>query len=172
MPTPFMPTRPMPTRSFRRDPGLRIRPSVWDRLTGEMDEAAPLATTVNLDKLKESVARDVEALLNSRNALGETAERSVLGFGVRDFVGRILSRPEDRQYVADCLARAIAAHESRLRNVRVEFRPGGTSVNALTFAIRADLLVHPAHEVVSFDAVLQPSLSQFAVSRGGSLHAA
>ena len=150
----------------RHDPGLRIRPSVWDRLTGEMDQAAPLATTVNLDKLKESVARDVESLLNSRNAVDEPADRSVLGFGVRDFVGRILSRPEDRQYVADCLARAISLHESRLSNVRVEFRPAAGSINALTFAIRADLRVHPAHEVVSFDAVLQPTLSQFAVKRG------
>jgi type VI secretion system protein ImpF len=39
------------------------------------------------------------------------------------------------------------------------------STNALNFAIQALLVVHPAEEPVSFDAMLQPSTLQYSVTR-------
>ncbi len=39
------------------------------------------------------------------------------------------------------------------------------ATNALYFAIQALLVVHPAEEPVSFDAMLQPSTLQYSVTR-------
>jgi type VI secretion system protein ImpF len=39
------------------------------------------------------------------------------------------------------------------------------STNALYFSIRAKLVVHPAEEPVSFDAMLQASTLQYSVTR-------
>jgi type VI secretion system protein ImpF len=51
-----------------------------------------------------------------------------------------------------------------LRDVRVEFHRRQGAMSSLAFTIRALLLAHPSAEPVSFDAVLQPTLSRFSVS--------
>jgi type VI secretion system protein ImpF len=47
--------------------------------------------------------------------------------------------------------------------VKLELNEQSTS--ALNFAIRAVLIVHPAEEPVSFDAMLLPSTLQYSVTR-------
>lgn len=150
----------------------RYRRSVLDRLLADpRDGAAGLTLTYTLEQLREAVARDVEALLNSRSAIDfekladmPHARRSVICFGIRDFVGRVLTNSEEQRHIAASLSHAIQAFEPRLRDVRIEFyqRPG--VMNSLAFTIRALLLAHPSAEPVAFDAVLQPSLSRFSVA--------
>ena len=60
---------------------------------------------------------------------------------------------------------AIAAHEPRLRDVRVDLELQRKTVNALYFSINAVLVVRPAQEPVSFDALLTPTSLQYSVSR-------
>lgn len=155
---------------------LRIRRSVLDRLlasSGDVPEGLMMTCTV--EQLRDSVARDLEALLNSRTAfdfdamhLTPHARDSVLTFGVRDFVGRVLRNGEDQRFICASLAKAIETHEPRLTHVRVDFNEkvneSSRSTNSLAFTIRAVLIVHPAKESVSFDAVLQPSISRFALT--------
>ncbi len=151
---------------------MRFRRSVLDRLLADpKDGAEGLTLTYSLDQLRESVARDVEALLNSRSAIDfdglrdlPQTRKSVLCFGIRDFVGRVLTNSEEQRHIASSLSHAIASFEPRLRDVRIEFyqRPG--TMNALSFTIRAMLLAHPSAEPVAFDAVLQPALSRFMVA--------
>lgn len=155
---------------------LRIRRSVLDRLlAGSGDVAEGLVMTCTVEQLRDSVARDLEALLNSRASFDfedlqatPNARDSVLTFGVRDFVGRVLSNGEDQRFICASLARAIETHEPRLTHVRVDFNAkvneSSRSTNSLAFTIRAVLIVHPAKESVSFDAVLQPSISRFALT--------
>lgn len=151
----------------------RIRRSILDRLIADRHEGTDgLVMTYDVTQLRDAVARDLESLLNSRSAMDfeemhgcPNAQKSIVCFGVRDFVGRVLTNSEEQRYIARSLSHAIETHEPRLRHVRVEFdsRPGST--NALSFTIRAMLVVHPARESVSFDAVLQPAMSRFAVMK-------
>lgn len=151
---------------------MRFRRSVLDRLMADpRDGAEGLTLTYSLEQLRESVARDVEALLNSRSAIDfdqlvdfPRTRKSVVCFGIRDFVGRVLTHSEEQRHIASSLSHAIAAFEPRLRDVRIEFFQRAGTMNSLSFTIRAMLLAHPSAEPVAFDAVLQPTLSRFSVA--------
>ncbi len=126
--------------------------------------------TCSVEQLRDAVARDLESLLNSRSVVDfedpkttHWVKQSVLCFGVRDFVGRVLSNSEEQRHIGRSLAHAIETHEPRLRDVSIAFSQSAATTNSLSFTIRAMLIVYPAKETVSFDAVLQPSLSRFAV---------
>lgn len=157
---------------------MRFRRSVLDRLLADpKDGAEGLTLTYSLEQLRESVARDVESLLNSRSAIDfdslvdlPQTRKSVVCFGIRDFVGRVLTNSEEQRHISASLSHAIASFEPRLRDVRIEFyqRPG--TMNALAFTIRAMLLAHPSAEPVAFDAVLQPALSRFTVAPARYAH--
>ncbi len=161
------------------NPSLRVRRSVLDRLLSD-DESHGLVMTQSPDLFRASVARDLEALLNARAPLATDrlkgrpqVARSMLTFGVRDFVGRVLSNSEEQRLVACSLSQAVQTHEPRLSRVEVRFHSaGGPSVNALSFTIHAFLRMHQSLEPVSFDAVLQPAQARFAVtqSRFGAGH--
>jgi type VI secretion system protein ImpF len=155
---------------------LRIRRGLFDRLLAtDPDAPEGLIQTCSVEQLRDAVARDLERLLNARSAvlsddvdaprLGPHARASVLCFGVPDFAGRVLASSEDQRFIATSLARAIEAHEPRLRQVAVEFTQSDSSGRALQFTIRATLVVRPARESVSFDAVLMPSMSRYQVTQ-------
>lgn len=154
------------------NPSLRVRRSVLDRLLSD-DDSQGLVMTQSPDQFRDAVARDLEALLNARSPLAQDrltgrpqVARSMLTFGVRDFVGRVLSNAEEQRLVARSLSQAVQAHEPRLSQVQVRFHSeGGPSVNALSFTIHALLRLHQALEPVSFDAVLQPAQARFAVTK-------
>lgn len=151
---------------------IRYRRSLLDRLLADQNEGLEgLSLTYSLDQLRNSVARDIEALLNSRSAIDfdrladmPNARKSVVCFGIRDFVGRVLSNSDEQRFIANSLSHAIAAFEPRLRNVTIEFQQRPGTLNSLAFTIRAVLMAHPSAEPVAFDALLQPSLSRFSVA--------
>lgn len=151
---------------------MRFRRSVLDRLLADpKDGSEGLTLTYSLEQLRKSVARDVESLLNSRSSIDfdslidlPQTRKSVICFGIRDFVGRVLTNSEEQRHIAASLSHAIASFEPRLRNVRIEFHQRPGTMNSLAFTIRAMLLAHPSAEPVAFDAVLQPALSRFTVA--------
>src|SRR4051812_6131058 len=110
----------MPRDSHTR---LGFMPTLFERLFDENPASAAEYSLprLSLDDLKDSVARDLEALLNTRSGLGEitlepypASADSVLSFGMTDFVGRSLANPADRHFICRSIERAIAAHEPRL----------------------------------------------------------
>jgi type VI secretion system protein ImpF len=142
-----------------------------DNVSGEPGERHPLRL-ITAEELKESVAHDLEALLNCRCAYGEdTFQRfpetmkSIGSFGISDFVGLSLANPADRRHICRSLERTIAIHERRLKQVHVSLELESGVVNRLKFAIHALLVVHPSTEPVFFDALLQPSTLQYSVSK-------
>lgn len=148
-----------------------FEPSLFDKLFDDLPVGA-VRRRLSLEQLKDSVARDLEALLNTRVVLEESFEkafplamRSVAGFGLADFAGLSLANIHDRQRICTSIAGAIAAHEPRLRDVRVDLELHRKTVNALYFSINAVLFVRPAQEPVAFDALLQPTSLQYSVSR-------
>lgn len=148
-----------------------FEPSLFDKLFDDLPVRAA-RWRLTLEQLKDSVARDLEALLNTRVIFDEEsarsfplAARSVAGFGLSDFAGLSLANVHDRRRICASIAAAISAHEPRLRDVRVELELHRKTVNALYFSINAVLFVRPAQEPVAFDAMLQPTSLQYSVSR-------
>jgi type VI secretion system protein ImpF len=146
-------------------------PGLLDRLMDERKDAAPGAP-FSAEQLKDSVARDLEALLNTRVAfdperLAEypAARASVLHYGLIDFAGFCLSSSVDRAAVCASLKDAIDTHEPRLREVGATLAPQAGSVNRLNFVIHARLDAGELAEPVNFNAVLQPSSLHYAIKR-------
>ena len=126
----------------------------------------------SLEQYKESVARDLEGLLNNRAAFAEdmlktwpNCQKSLLTYGLRDFSTMSLANGHDRAAICRALEQAIARHEPRLHGVRVALEGNPRGLGGLRFAIHGLLDVEPAREPVSFDAMLQPNTMQYSVSR-------
>ena len=151
-------------------------PGLFDRLLGVPVRGASGATVarMSLEDLKDAVARDLEALLNTRSSLHEDAlqsfpgcEQSVVSYGLNDFADRSLSSPADRAYICTCLEETIARHEPRLRNAKASLDLRDEMVNRLNFSITALLVASTSQEPVNFDAVLQPSSLHYSISKAG-----
>jgi type VI secretion system protein ImpF len=126
---------------------------------------------LTIEQVKNSVAIDLEALLNTRTLVEEDSlgafpecSRSIFSYGLNDFAGLSLASIDDRAFVCRGLERAISRHEPRLRNVRAELEIAQNSINKLCFSITAVLIVDESKEPVSFDALLQPSTLSYAIS--------
>lgn len=149
-------------------------PGLIDRLLGTpmRGPGGPSMTRMSADDLKDAVARDLEALLNTRSTIQEhmlnaypECSRSIVAYGLSDFADRSLSSPSDRAHICACLERVIAQHEPRLRNVKALLEMRENSVNRLRFSITALLVANASQEPVNFDAVLQPSTLQYSISK-------
>jgi len=151
-------------------------PGLIDRLLGTpmRGPGGPGMARMSAEDLKDAVARDLEALLNTRSTIPEgvlkgypECSRSIVTYGLNDFAERSLSSPSDRAYICACLEKVIAQHEPRLRNVKALLEMREDSVNRLRFSITALLVANTSQEPVNFDAVLQPSTLQYSISKPG-----
>lgn len=147
--------------------------TLFDKLLGEQPSKTNNAaiTRLSMEQVKDSVAADLEALLNTRAVISEEillaypeCNRSIMSYGLSDFAGLSLASIDDRAFVCRGLERTISRHEPRLRNVRATLEVDQNSINKLYFGITALLVVHEAKEPVSFDALLQPSTLQYSIS--------
>lgn len=125
-----------------------------------------------LDEVKDAVARDLEALLNTRKVISDQdlqpypeSMKSIASYGLNDFAGLSLSSLDDCTFICRSIESTILKHEPRLKNVRAKLEPEQGAVNRLNFAISALLVLYPLQEPVSFDAVLQPSSLQYSISK-------
>lgn len=156
-------------------------PGLFDRLMGMPLRAAAHGASsarLGLESMKDAVARDLEALLNTRSVVAEgkldgypECSKSMVTYGLCDFADRSLSSPTDRAYICNCIEETIACHEPRLRNVKalLELREESVdrSVNRLNFSITALLVASVSQEAVNFDAVLTPSTLQYSIRKAG-----
>lgn len=144
-----------------------ITPSVLDRLLDDQPKVqieSQMQHFFDLNRLKKAVARDMEALLNSRCVdLDEEIERypqarnSMIDFGITDLSSLSLLDPGDRAYLRDKIRITVQRHEPRLGTIRVRLdAPEGTE-RMLRFRVDAVLKVLPTRPPVSFDATLQLS---------------
>lgn len=144
-------------------------PGVLDRL---MDERAEGSGQLSVEQIKDLVARDLEALLNTRVALPASAfaghplaGASILNYGLLDFAAFCLTSTEDRAAICASIKSAIETHEPRLKEVSAGLVPLAGSVNRLDFVIHARLALLDSGDAVNFSAVLQPSSLHYAVRR-------
>lgn len=158
----------------RSDHEIRVIPSVLDRLLDYAPEVSsePVPSRAkSLREMKESVRRDLQWLLNSRQSssllfggegsdgprgFGEAREleNSLACFGLPDFSSASILSALDQNRVKRALEAAVARFEPRLRDVLVTLLPARETERALRFRIDARLRVEPAPEPVTFDTVL------------------
>lgn len=145
-----------------------FRTTLFDRL---LPADAQQTQGLSLQELRESVAADLEDLLNSRVAKLDQliddfplAKKSILQFGIIDFVGLSTANPTDRDKICQSIEQSIAAHEPRLKQIRVEMLMDGHNMGALCLSIQAYLNIHPLYEPVVFDALLKPTTQQYVIS--------
>ncbi|MBX3618832.1 MAG: type VI secretion system baseplate subunit TssE [Rhizobacter sp.] len=153
---------------------MRYAPSFLDKLIHRSLNERPgeVLPGLSLDELKDSVAADLEALLNTRSAFGEDEQRefplsarSIANYGVADFASRSLSSGLDRDFICQSIQQSIERQDGRLRNVNVSLEGEGYAFNRLNFTIRATLRVSDVGEQVSFDARFEPSVQRYSVAR-------
>ncbi|MEM8515353.1 type VI secretion system protein ImpF [Massilia sp. MP_M2] len=146
--------------------------SVWDRLIAPIPACAtgrrPLQLT--LAQYKLAIARDLEALLNTRVALTPeelatypACRESIVNFGLADFAQLCLTSSSDRKKICDLLTAAIVRNEPRLAQVRARLVEDAGRVNRLSFAISGQLRTLANDDRVQFDILLEPSSLQYAI---------
>ena len=144
-----------------------FRSTLFDRLIPEQEEQLK---GLSIQELRESVAHDLEDLLNSRMAKLEQIDdfplvkKSIVQFGIIDFVGLSTANPTDRDKICQSIERSIAAHEPRLTQIKVEMLLDGHNMGSLCLSIQAYLNIHPLYEPVVFDALLKPTTQQYVIS--------
>jgi len=145
-----------------------FRTTLFDRLLPETEKNYQ---GISLQQLRESVASDLEDLLNSRMTKLDDfiedfplAKKSILRFGIIDFVGLSTANPTDRDKICQSIEQSIAAHEPRLRKIKVEMVLDGHNMGALCLSIQAYLNIHPLFEPVIFDASLKSITQQYVIS--------
>lgn len=150
--------------------------SVLDRLVDldpENQAELPPTPTEALDRLREGVRRDVEALLNTRercrgwpDVFGEISE-SVVGYGIPDFSITSIQGGNWRVNVCRQIEAAIRRYEPRLSMVRVSLPQDRDGLDrSARFRIDAMLSADPAPEPVSFDTALDPATRRAKVAAG------
>jgi type VI secretion system protein ImpF len=144
--------------------------SVLDRLIDDRPreaQEAPGASTRSLAQVRDSVKRDLEWLLNSRQAVAELPadlrqlDRSMLTYGMPDLSSASLSNIGDQDRLRRSVEDAIRRFEPRLSRVGVTLAAGRESERSIHFRIDAMLNVDPEPEPVTFDSVLQLTTKTF-----------
>jgi len=156
---------------------LLVLPSVLDRLFNESAASTAIGArgkTQQLLELRNSVRRDLEALLNSHRfcrslpAGTDQLERSILQYGAPDFFAVNASSARAREEFRRALEEAIRRFEPRFKHVSVKLIEDSTSTDrTLRFHIDALMYADPAPDAVSFDSLLDPASHSFSVIGGG-----
>jgi type VI secretion system protein ImpF len=138
--------------------------SVLDRLIDyepSLSRESASSRSKNLQQLKETVRRDLEWLLNTRESAGwysaESSElnRSLATYGLPDFTNLATNDVDDQKKMRAAIQHAIRVFEPRLQDVQVTPQTSQSGDRMLHFRIDARLRVDPAPEPISFDTVLQ-----------------
>ncbi|RCU52730.1 type VI secretion system baseplate subunit TssE [Corallincola holothuriorum] len=143
-----------------------LQRSLLDRLidddpTGVRDSKA--MTNFGLRELRDSVRRDLEALLNSRSSWLEIPDHyeelqaSLVNYGLPDFSSMQTSNLEGRQRLCQIIEEAILRFEPRFVEVSVTALDEEMPLDRiLKIRINAYLHADPLPEEVSFDSELEP----------------
>ena len=161
-----------------RRPQVHFHFSLWDRLTNPDLTSGPgvgVSPSSEADRIKDSVRRDLEWLLNSRRApvdLPEgttTLDQSLMSYGLPDITSLSIGDTLELERFQRTLESVIRNFEPRLSKVRVTFTPMDQDKNkaALHYRIDALLRLDPALEPIVFDTVLNLGNRAFIVRRDG-----
>ena len=148
----------------RTDP-IALTPSILDRLIdNEPDRSVEpeWARAQGVFELRDTVKRDLESLLNSRQTRPDLADNldelatSMLTYGLPDFTSTGGGGIEEHDLLRRAVERTIERFEPRLRHVDVTVVPPKSSFErSLHLTINAMLWLDPEPIPISFDTVVQ-----------------
>lgn len=162
------------------DPLERYRPrdrilsrSILDRLIDEEPDRPfdpPASTAEQIRTMRESIRRDLEALLNTRRCpeappagLPELKD-ALVSYGVDGMVSANLATDEAKLKLAQMVERRISMFETRLSDVRVTILKSRTMTErALRMRIQATFRLHEGMPPISFESTIDPSTQRFLV---------
>jgi type VI secretion system protein ImpF len=156
----------------RTDNEVRVTLSVLDRLIDFEPEITrePIASRAkSLRQLKQSVKRDLEWLLNTRQVVDgvpsdlKELTNSLANYGLPDFTTVGAENLEDQIRMRHAIEDMIRIFEPRLQDITVTFEPARGLERVMHFRIDARLKVDPAPEPVTFDTMLQLGSGQYLV---------
>ncbi|MEW6209057.1 MAG: type VI secretion system baseplate subunit TssE [Acidobacteriota bacterium] len=159
----------------RIDNEIRITPSVLDRLIDyepEVSREPPASRSRSLRQLKQSIKRDLEWLLNSRQVATELPpdleelNRSLAAYGLADFTQLNVKTQADQNRLRRAIENAISLFEPRLEDVIVTLMPAERLQTSVRFRIDARLRIEPAPEPVTFDTSLEIASGEYVVKEG------
>ncbi|MDE3178869.1 MAG: type VI secretion system baseplate subunit TssE, partial [Acidobacteriota bacterium] len=128
-----------------------------------------LSRSQSLQKVKDSLRRDLEWLLNTRQTLdaAEYDGKDLLGtlfdYGLPDITSLSTGSSKDQTRLLRSIESAIAQFEPRLLSVKVNLQPVEGNTRVLHFMIEGMLNTDPAPEHVYFDTVLQVNTGEYEV---------
>ena len=153
----------------------KLTASLLDRLLDDRpqeDRESGGERLQNLRQMKESVARDLQALLNTTHtsivskAFPETLN-SIATFGLPDLTLINYHSHNDQEAVRRSLEEAIQRFEPRFSRVYVMLELGKEGGRTLRFKVETILHVPPIIEPVVFDAALELDKQQYEVLEHG-----
>lgn len=155
------------------DSQQRLLPSLLDRL---IDDDPKVSTepewkqSQTLAEYKQSLCRDLEALLNTRRTLVDIPDElphishSMLTVGLPDFANFSPDSADDRERFRLAVQRCIEVFEPRIRQVRVTMRDRiDASDRALHLIIEGLLWIEPNPEPVTFDTEIHAGTNKYEV---------
>jgi type VI secretion system protein ImpF len=141
-----------------------VQQSLLDRLIDNEPASrgeAPLTRAESLRRLRTSVRRDLEWLLNTVRT-GQVPDnyhelrKSVYAYGLPDISSISRESAQDGERLLRSLEAAIALFEPRLTNIRVTCDDKISRKRmAIDFHVEALLMIDPAPERISFDTVFE-----------------
>ena len=151
----------------RFDSQMPLVPSLMDRLIDTEPDVStePLwSRSHTLAQLKESVRRDLENLLNTRQTRTdlflqscETA-RSILTYGVPDFTAQGMDASDEQHRLKEAVGQAIRTFEPRLIEVQVDVEATDSTFDRkIHLKINAILCAEPVIESIVFDTIVETS---------------
>jgi type VI secretion system protein ImpF len=159
-----------------RGSAARVQAPLLDRLIDDapdQDRDPPVSATDSMIALRNSVRRDLEALLNARRRwrswpahLTQLAT-SPIGYGIPDFASGAFNDARRREELRIEVEDTIRRFEPRFLSVRVQLIDTHERLET-TLRLRIEAVMHadPAPEAVTFDTLVDPTTDDVVVRQG------
>jgi type VI secretion system protein ImpF len=154
----------------------RVQQPLLDRLIDNAPDQLRDPTLSGADSmaaLRNSVRRDLEALLNARRrwrswpAHMTQLNISPIGYGIPDFASGAFSDARRREELRQEIEATIRRFETRFLSVRVNLLdPQDRLETTLRLRIEAVVQAEPAPEAVTFDTLVDPTTDDVVVRHG------
>jgi type VI secretion system protein ImpF len=157
-------------------PVVRVQQPLLDRLIDDApDQPRDLSISAadSMAALRNSVRRDLEALLNARRRWRSwpvymtQLATSPIGYGIPDFASGALSDARRREELRQEIEATIRRFEPRFLSVRVNLiEPQDRLETTLRLRIEAVVHAEPEPEAVTYDTLVDPTTDDIVVRHG------
>jgi type VI secretion system protein ImpF len=159
-------------RASNRQP-VRVQSPLLDRLIDDPERDVALSAADSMVALRNSVRRDLEALLNARRrwrswpAHMTQLATSPIGYGIPDFASGAFSDAGRREELRLEIEATIRRFEPRFLSVRVNLIDTQDRLET-TLRLRIEAVLHaePAPESVTYDTLVDPMTDNIVVRPG------